>query len=67
MPAIEVHSGQSVGIALPTAEREGTLVPGRTHGGANTLVVLAVRIGEVAARPTELGLELTFRILQLAP
>ena len=66
MPAIEVGPGKSVAVAFTAPEPEGTFVSGPTRGGANALVVFAVRIGELTARPTELGFGFLFRFLQFA-
>jgi len=66
MPAIEVHPGESVGVALTASERIAAVVSRRTRGDADTLVVLAVWIGELAAGPAELGFDLPSRVLQLA-
>jgi hypothetical protein len=66
MPAIEVHPGQSVGVALTASKRIAAVVSRRTRGDADTLVVLTVWIGELPAGPAELGFDLPSRVLQFA-
>ena len=66
MPTIEIGPGKGVGVVLPASERISALVSGPAHGGADTLVLLAVRIGELAASSAELCFDLPFRVPQLA-
>ena len=55
MPAVEIHPGKSVGVALPSPEGIGTVVSGHARCGSDSPVVLPVRIGELAARPGDLS------------